>query len=57
MGQLLFGLILDSYKVWPIAKFLSTIYVPVERHINFPASAGCCGMFFFRLSLLDYELL
>ncbi|KAH9866616.1 hypothetical protein J1614_008308 [Plenodomus biglobosus] len=36
----LFGLIFDSYKVWPIANFFSTTYVPVERRIVFLSFCG-----------------
>ncbi|KAL6704859.1 hypothetical protein ACN47E_007542 [Coniothyrium glycines] len=36
----LFGLIFDSYKVWPIANFVSTTYVPVERRIVFLSFCG-----------------
>ncbi|KAF1834882.1 integral membrane protein-like protein [Decorospora gaudefroyi] len=36
----LFGLIFDSYKVWPIANFFSTTYVPVERRIIFLSFCG-----------------
>lgn len=39
--QELFGLIFDSYKVWPIANFFSTTYCPVERRIIF---LSCCGL-------------
>ncbi|KAI1511562.1 mpv17 pmp22 family protein [Pyrenophora tritici-repentis] len=36
----LFGLIFDSYKVWPIANFFSTTYIPVERRIVFLSFCG-----------------
>ncbi|KAF1847427.1 uncharacterized protein K460DRAFT_58081 [Cucurbitaria berberidis CBS 394.84] len=36
----LFGLIFDSYKVWPIANFISTTYCPVERRIIFLSFCG-----------------
>ncbi|RYN22351.1 hypothetical protein AA0115_g9221 [Alternaria tenuissima] len=36
----LFGLIFDSYKVWPIANFFSTTFVPVERRIVFLSFCG-----------------
>jgi hypothetical protein len=38
--QELFGLIFDSYKVWPIANFFSTTYIPVERRIVFLSFCG-----------------
>lgn len=38
--QELFGLIFDSYKVWPIANFFSTTLVPVERRIIFLSFCG-----------------
>lgn len=38
--QELFGLIFDSYKVWPIANFFSTTYIPVERRIMFLSFCG-----------------
>ncbi|KAF1917416.1 hypothetical protein BDU57DRAFT_537099 [Ampelomyces quisqualis] len=38
--QELFGLIFDSYKVWPIANFLSTTYVPVEKRMIFLSFCG-----------------
>lgn len=36
----LFGLIFDSYKVWPIANFFSTTFIPVERRIVFLSFCG-----------------
>ncbi|KAF2030801.1 hypothetical protein EK21DRAFT_111668 [Setomelanomma holmii] len=36
----LFGLIFDSYKVWPIANFFSTTYVPVEKRMIFLSFCG-----------------
>ncbi|CAG5178572.1 uncharacterized protein ALTATR162_LOCUS8768 [Alternaria atra] len=36
----LFGLIFDSYKVWPIANFISTTFIPVERRIVFLSFCG-----------------
>lgn len=36
----LFGLIFDSYKVWPIANFFSTTYCPVERRMIFLSFCG-----------------
>lgn len=38
--QELFGLIFDSYKVWPIANFFSTTFIPVERRIVFLSFCG-----------------
>lgn len=34
------GIIWNSYKVWPIANFISTTYVPVERRIVFLSGCG-----------------
>jgi len=39
-GNELFGLIFDSYKVWPIANFFSTTFIPVERRIVFLSFCG-----------------
>ncbi|KAF1935232.1 integral membrane protein-like protein [Clathrospora elynae] len=36
----LLGLIFDSYKVWPIANFISTTFIPVERRIVFLSFCG-----------------
>ncbi|KAI4907708.1 hypothetical protein J4E90_009114 [Alternaria incomplexa] len=36
----LVGLIFDSYKVWPIANFFSTTFIPVERRIVFLSFCG-----------------
>ncbi|KAH7076123.1 hypothetical protein FB567DRAFT_608764 [Paraphoma chrysanthemicola] len=36
----LFGLIFDSYKVWPIANFFSTTYFPVEKRMIFLSFCG-----------------
>ncbi|KAL5119352.1 hypothetical protein ACEQ8H_002839 [Pleosporales sp. CAS-2024a] len=36
----LFGLIFDSYKVWPIANFFSTTYFPVEKRMIFLSLCG-----------------
>jgi len=38
--QELFGLIFDSYKVWPIANFFSTTYFHVERRMIFLSFCG-----------------
>jgi hypothetical protein len=40
MRQELFGLIFDSYKVWPIANFFSTTYFPVEKRMIFLSFCG-----------------
>jgi len=40
LEQELFGLIFDSYKVWPIANFFSTTFIPVERRIVFLSFCG-----------------
>lgn len=34
------GIIWNSYKVWPVANFISTTYVPVERRIVFLSGCG-----------------
>ncbi|EAT78902.1 hypothetical protein HBH56_119710 [Parastagonospora nodorum] len=36
----LIGLIVDSYKVWPIANFFSTTYFPVEKRMIFLSFCG-----------------
>lgn len=33
-------IIWDSYKVWPVANFFSTTYIPVERRIVFLSFCG-----------------
>lgn len=40
LEQELFGLIFDSYKVWPIANFFSTTYFPVEKRMIFLSFCG-----------------
>jgi hypothetical protein len=50
----LFGLIFDSYKIWPIANFFSTTYCPVERRMIF---LSCCGLLWnIYLSLVAQRL-
>ncbi|KAF1992164.1 hypothetical protein K402DRAFT_366167 [Aulographum hederae CBS 113979] len=34
-------IIINSWKIWPIANFFSTTYVPVDRRIVF---LSCCGL-------------
>ena len=48
------GIIWDSYKVWPIANFISTTYIPVERRIVF--LSGCGLIWNIYLSLVAARL-
>ena len=43
MGNLktdMWAIIWDSYKIWPLANLISTMYVPVERRIVFLSFCG-----------------